>query len=177
MTPSKNNPEPDIAFFEALVKEHQAAVRSFIVSRLDDPFEAYDLAQETFLVAFRSLDELDTDRPIRPWLFGVAHNQVRNHQRKHRAIPTGNSQEIGDLLQAKLDTRPKQDGEVFDALEICMSKLDDDRRDLLKLRYEEGRDIAEIRESIGGRHSTVTMKLHRIREQLRLCIENQTAKA
>lgn len=168
--------DEDLDNFEALVNEHQAAVRSFIISRLDDPFEAYDLAQETFLVAFRRICEIDTTRPLRPWLFGIALNQVRNHQRKHRALPTGSSQEIEALLQAKIDSQPKREASIFESLEFCLGKLDEGRRNLLRLRYEEGRDISEITESQGGKHSTITMKLHRIREQLRLCIETENAK-
>src|SRR5207244_5843593 len=41
-----------------------------------------DLLQEIFLILCRSWSELDTTRPMRPWLFGVAFRVVRTHRRR-----------------------------------------------------------------------------------------------
>lgn len=172
------NQDVELEAFGRLVREHQAAVRAFILSRINDPFEAHDLAQETFLVAFQKIGGIDTSRPIRPWLVGIALNLVRNHLRKHRAQPVGNGDEIIALLESKIETGDSfwKEGPVFDALEHCQEKLEEKARDLLRLRYEEGMEISEIRSSVGGKHSTITMKLHRLREKLRDCIENRMGK-
>lgn len=161
-----------------IVDEHQAAIRAFVVSRINDPFEAYDIAQEVFLVAFRKLGKIDADRPIGPWLKGIAAHEIRNHLRKRKAIPAGCSGAITALLDAEIDTAAPEwkEGPVFDALEQCLAKLGEDARDLIRLRYEEGMDIVEIQSSLGGKHSTITMKLHRLREQLRDCIEGNMRK-
>ncbi|TWU42384.1 RNA polymerase sigma factor [Novipirellula artificiosorum] len=68
------------------------------------------------------------------------------------------------------------DGAVFEALDRCLTRLGDRARELLRLRYEEGMDLVEIRSVLGGKHSAITMKLHRLREQLRTCIESQLGK-
>ena len=54
-------PQPDQAAqkgdfdsFGLLVDEHQAAIRAFVVSRINDPFEAHDIAQEVFWSRFGS---------------------------------------------------------------------------------------------------------------------------
>lgn len=81
--------------FSLLVEEHQGAVRSFVTARIDDAFEAEDIAQEAFLIAFRKLSEVDQSRPIRPWLCAIAGNLVKNYRRKRRAKPVGGS---GDVI-------------------------------------------------------------------------------
>lgn len=175
----KRDKQAEVESFGILVKEHQAAVRAFVVSRIDDPIEAQDIAQKVFLIAFRKLGEWDETRPVRPWLMGIALNEVRNHRRKFRPIVMGSSHEILNLLESKLDTSEScwKEGPVFEALEFCMAKLEEKGRDLLRLRYEEGLEIAEIRTFVGGKHSTITMKLHRLRESLRDCIETRMGKA
>ncbi len=162
--------------FALLVKEHQGAVRSFVTARIDDPFEAEDLAQETFLIAYRKLDEVDLSRPIRPWLCTIAGNLVKNYRRKRRAKPLSNSYDsILDLLDSEVESLDSSwhTTPVGEALEQCLGKLSEAARELVRLRYEESMGIAEIGNTTGGKHSAITMKLHRIRDQLRVCIETQ----
>ena len=82
--------------------------------------------------------------------------------------------EVKHLLgQAVLSGLLDDIGDAFDALRGCLGKLGENARQLIRLRYEEGQGIAEIRKSVGGKHSALTMKLHRLRDRLRSCIEDQ----
>ena len=169
----------DLNDFAMIVDEHQKAIRSFVAARIDDPFEAQDLSQEVFLVAYRKLDEFDPSRPLRPWLYGIASNLVKNHRRKLRDATLHEAGEVLRLLDAEiesLDVRWQNDT-IFEALEKCLARLESDARRLLRLRYEDGLEIAEIRAAVGGRHSTITMRLHRLRERLRECIELRLGEA
>lgn len=166
--------DSNLQAFADLVQEHQAAIRAFVTARIQDPFEAQDLAQEVFLVAYRKLDELDLDRPVRGWLCTIAGNLVRNHRRKYRAVPVGGSdEEILDLLDGGIEDLEEswRSTPVFEALEQCREKLGEGAQDLLRLRYEEGQEMSEIRETLGAKHSALTMKFHRIRMKLKECIE------
>ena len=178
LQPDRAAQKGDFDAFGLLVDEHQAAIRAFVVSRINDPFEAHDIAQEVFLVAFRKLRQIDAERPISPWLKGIAAHEIRNHLRKRKAIPAGSSSAITELLDAEIETAAPEwkEGPVFEALDLCLTKLGEDARDLIRLRYEEGMDIGEIQSSLGGKHSAITMRLHRLREQLRDCIEGNMGK-
>ena len=168
--------EGDLDAFGLLVSEHQQSIRAFVTSRIDDPFEAQDLAQEVFLVAWRKLGEIDMGRSFHPWLCAIAANLIRNHRRKRRAVPMGgNSEEILNLLNAEVETLSSgwKESPVLGALEDCLGRLKTEGRELVKLRYEDGMGISEIRKSFGGKHSAVTMKLHRLRDQLRRCIDGK----
>lgn len=178
MEPSRNNQRTDEdGSFRRLVDEHQAAIRAFAAARMSDPFEAYDIAQEVFLVAFRKVDEIDPGRSPRSWLYEIAANLIRNHRRKRRAVAASSvSENILELFNVEIDARSHrmQDESLLEALDACLAKLGSKTRELIRMRYEEGMGIAEIRASQGGGHSAMTMKLHRLREQLRICIESRT---
>ena len=44
--------------------------------------DAEDLAQEVFVVVYRRWADFDQARPLKPWLFGIAYNLVRDHRRR-----------------------------------------------------------------------------------------------
>ena len=172
-----SNPDPDHADFGKIVSAHEAAVRAYISVRLDDPFEAHDLAQEVFLLLWKKIGSLDLDRPLRPWLLGVAANLIRRHRRKGRAIPVGGGASILDLLNDKIDEAPPIDGPIFAMMEECLTKLVGDGRKLIESRYVDGLGIAEICRRDGSKHSSVTMKLFRLRATLQECIESRMKEA
>jgi RNA polymerase sigma-70 factor (ECF subfamily) len=64
-----------------LVEAHQQIVFRLAYLILGDPYEAEDVAQETFLRAFKALDRFDPDRALRPWLLTIAKNLARNRSR------------------------------------------------------------------------------------------------
>lgn len=165
------------AAFGGLVDLHKDGVLVFLSVRLHDRSEAEDLAQETFLTAWRRLAEFDPGAPFGPWLRGIAHNLLRNHWRKHRAQPVGGNEELDFLLGAGEDSFTEILDDKTDALEAlrqCMLKLSAPSRDLIRKRYEDGASIAELSESLGHKTSALSMRLHRIRADLKTCIEKQS---
>lgn len=160
----------DLESFEKIVAAHEAEVRAFIAVRIDDPFEAHDLAQEVFLLLWRKLAEIDVDQPLRPWLLAVAKNVARQHRRKNRATPVGGGDAVLEILHEQLNDREPTPGPAFAALEHCVGKLDETARQLIHLRYKDGLGIREIGTLVGNQHSTITMRLFRIRSLQMDCI-------
>jgi RNA polymerase sigma-70 factor (ECF subfamily) len=71
----------DAAAWEPLVRAHQEAVFRLAYLLLGDPDEAQDVAQETFLRAWKHLRRFDATRPLRPWLLSIAANLASNQRR------------------------------------------------------------------------------------------------
>ena len=94
------------------------------------------------------------------WLFRVAsnifHDYLRNKQRQKKALDFRKDETESEVIENK-----KSDGEQIDKLQIQLSRLDDDTRELMMLRFYSDlsfKEIAEIRsEPIG----TTLAKLHR----------------
>lgn len=171
-----DQPSSDLDAFAQIVREHEGSVRAFLTARLDDPFEAHDLAQEVFMIAWKQIDDLDLDRPLRPWLLSVAANLIRKHHRKNRATPIGGNDVVLEYLneRASKSEDAQLQGPVFDALDLCMNELDEGPRRLIEMRYAEGMSIRDIGNAVGGKHSAITMKLHRLRSMLFDCIQGKT---
>jgi RNA polymerase sigma-70 factor (ECF subfamily) len=165
----------DLEAFAELVRCHQHAVRACISSRMHSRSEAEDLAQETFLTAFRRLSTFDHSGSFRAWLRGIAHNQMRNHWRKHRATPVGAMAELDVLVAQYIDNEIEDDhlADRLAALRVCIGKMGTEAATLVRWRYCERMPIAEICSRLDRKHSAVTMTLHRVRGSLRKCIEAQ----
>lgn len=160
----------DLAAFSKLVLKHQVAVRAFLITRLRRKHEAEDLAQETFVTAWRKLSEHDPSRPFAPWLRGIAEKHLLNHLRKFRAEPIGGDEALQMMLDREHDAAlPESD--LVAALGECVERVDSVSRELLIARYAEGRSMEELCARSGSKHSAVTMKLHRLRLALAACVE------
>jgi RNA polymerase sigma-70 factor (ECF subfamily) len=72
----------EVARFATLVDRHHAGLLRFLRRQTGDPDLAADLAQETFLAAFRCRHQLRDEAAFPAWLLGIARNQVRMEWRR-----------------------------------------------------------------------------------------------
>ena len=59
----------------------------------------------------------------------------------------------------------------------CISEADEESSKLILMRYKEDKPLKEITSLLSINHSTLTMRLHRIREALRKCINKKMAES
>lgn len=71
----------DQAAWLEIVALHQQGVFRMAYLKLGEAAEAEDIAQDTFVRAFRKLHQFEPDRPLRPWLLGICVNLCRNRWR------------------------------------------------------------------------------------------------
>ena len=162
--------------FTDLVKDHQASLRVFVRSLGVDPGWVDDLAQDTFVVAYREMDSYNPDRDFGKWLRGIARNLVRNELRKqgrHRRI-------LHESLSQHLLNLAENEGDQVDvtqlsALRDCVEQLPGRSRELIHSRYHEGWDATVLADKFEMKAATVRQTLLRIRRQLYQCI-NQRVK-
>lgn len=161
-----------LSSFGQLVSRYQGQIRGFLVLRMEGSHEAEDIAQDVFLIAHSKLAEFDTKMPIGPWLRGIALNLLRNHQRKRRPFAIGGDAELAMLIDPKVSERfsEQHEPEIFSVLEECLEKLDASSRRLLLRRYRDGAQMRDLSKEMKINHSTITMRLHRLRAVLADCI-------
>jgi RNA polymerase sigma-70 factor, ECF subfamily len=70
--------------FEAVVTTHHTEIYQYVRRVTSGAAEADDLAQETFLRAYRAYPSLDAAANVRAWLFAIATNLCRNHFRSEK---------------------------------------------------------------------------------------------
>ena len=162
--------------FADLVKDHQASLRVFVRSLGVEPGWVDDLAQDTFVVAYREMDSYNPDRDFGKWLRGIARNLVRNELRKqgrHRRI-------LHESLSQHLLNLAENEGDQVDvtqlsALRDCVEQLPGRSRELVRSRYYEGWDATILADKFEMKAATVRQTLLRIRRQLYQCV-NQRVK-
>ncbi len=82
--------------FARLVRQYQGMVSGVALSRTGDVHQSEDLAQETFLIAWQKLDELDDTQKFPGWICSIARNLARNAVRKK-----SESEHTGTLIEAE----------------------------------------------------------------------------
>ncbi|GAH10209.1 unnamed protein product, partial [marine sediment metagenome] len=76
--------ESNMANLEATMTRHYSSVYHLALSILDDPHEAEDVAQETFIAASVKLEGFRGDSDVKTWLFSIAINRSRGNLRKRK---------------------------------------------------------------------------------------------
>ena len=104
------------------------------------------------------------------WLFRVAsnifHDYLRNKQRQKKVLEFRKDEVESEVIEGK-----KSDGEQIDKLQIQLSRLDEDTRELMMLRFYSELSFKEIAEMRSEPIGTTLAKLHRGLKKLKECME------
>lgn len=154
----------DRAAFAELVQRHQSAVRRFLRHLAHgDAALADDLAQDTFIQAYRSLAGFRGEANFPTWLLGIAHNHWRNARRKQRTVPL----EPAHLESLEPACSPVNASDLRHDLDEALRQLAPDERTTLHLCYQQGLSHSEIAAVLGWPLGTVKTHLARSKEKLR----------
>ena len=145
---------------------------SLIARITGDRTQAEDLAQETFVKAFRNLAAFDTTRRLSSWLFRIAHNTAIDAMRRSR--PRAASIDATSIASAAGPGEPAappgpdpvERQELGRALEAALAELRSDQRAAIVLRYENGLSFDEIGTVLGVPEATARSHVHRARKEL-----------
>jgi len=164
--------------FAELLRRHQAEVRAFLSRYIREREVVRDLAQDTFLNAYRNLSAYRGDSPPRTWLFSIARNGALNHLRdeaRRRSREAASVQQLlsrwlGERLEGRPSEPARQEREIL-ALEACLKGLAPASASLVREHYFQSRSAAHIARESGKKEGAVWVALSRIRHALRQCIE------
>jgi RNA polymerase sigma factor (sigma-70 family) len=157
----------DARRFDPLFDEHRRAVLGYALRRVDDPADAADVLAETFLVAWRRLDEVPSGANAKPWLLAVARRVLSNQRRGARR-----RLRLADRLARELAAyRPPVPTESDMLVRRALEGLSEADREVLLLSVWEGLTPAEIGAVVGIRAVSVRSRLHRARRRLRSQLE------
>jgi RNA polymerase sigma-70 factor (ECF subfamily) len=148
--------------FEAVYEAYHGPILGYILRRTETPDDAADVIAETFLTAWRRLDEIPPGPDARLWLYGVARRVLANHHRGERRRSA-----LAERLRADLATAyrsPEYTGEQAQITE-AFRRLPRTERELLALCAWEGLDYEQIALVLGCSRTTVRVRLHRARKR------------
>jgi RNA polymerase sigma-70 factor, ECF subfamily len=155
--------------FSELYRAHLRDVYSYAYYRIGNHHDAEDLTEQTFLQAYRHFERAQREsngRPLRPWLIRIAHNLAANYYRDRSRKPQTNLDDAA-VLTAPLDTeRVVEEREEVKEVLSGVSKLPDDRREALIMRFALDMDNKEIARALGRSEGATKVLIHRAIRQL-----------
>ena len=161
---------------EALVREHQDAVRGYLVVTGCPADRVDDLCQDAFLSMLSSGFVHRSPAQTRAFLRKVArHLLIKMLERENRVWTVSDTAEL-DRADRVWDEEVEERGggrAYLDALRHCLEALRGRAGQVLELRYRAGLALAKIADELGLRESGVKSILVRARKSLRSCIERR----
>jgi len=172
----------DLGAFDALVTHYRAAVYSMIVNMIRNDADAWDLAQDVFVKAWRALPAFEARAGFYTWLYRITHNTTYDWLRKRKvrgdvAFDDGVAlaAEAGSVTAPREAVAPDarlEHREIGDRIAQAIASLSDDHRQVILLKEIEGLSYQEMAEVIGCSIGTVMSRLFYARKSLQLMLQD-----
>ncbi|WP_412560245.1 RNA polymerase sigma factor [Winogradskyella sp. MIT101101] len=164
----------DTRAYAQLVDRYKDLVYTLALRMLKHKEEAEEVAQDTFIKVFKSLDKFKGDSKFSTWIYRVAYNTCLDNIKKNKKHL--NNVAIDEFTFNKLDTIDNALDNIINEersvlIKKCIDKLPEDSSALLTLFYFEELSLEEISKIINIEANTVKVKLFRARKKLAVILE------
>ena len=143
---------PDI---ESLYQAYYSKVMGYIYSRIRNRADAEDICSDVFEKVQRKLPDFDPEKAsVSTWIFTITRNTVIDHYR--RSKPT---EELDENMSdsAELD-ESLLNSETLSELAGALRALPEELRDIIVLRYYDGKPLTEVAEIMGLSYGAVKLR-------------------
>ena len=170
----------DKAAFDLLVLKYQHKLIKLISRYVRDHSEVLDVAQESFLKAYRALPKFRGDSAFYTWLYRIAINTAKNHlvsqsRRPPNAdVDSSDAEQIGGESELKDYATPERllmRAEIEDTIISAIEDLPQDLKTAISLRELEGLSYEEIAEVMDCPIGTVRSRIFRARDAINRRLE------
>ena len=164
----------DVRAYEAIVSRYQALICAITYSAVGQRGISEELAQETFIQAWKKLDQLREPGKFRSWLCSIARSIVCNHIRAQKRSPVVYG-EIEDLPADKREHPEEQlvRQEEEEMIRAALMRIPEEYREPLVLFYRQDHSTQQVAELMGLTDAAVRTRLHRGRQMLREEVESR----
>ncbi len=155
--------------FDELVRKYGGRIMRYISVRVANSHDAEDLVQDTFIRAYRKIDQYNPRWSFSTWLYTIASRTVIGHFRRSSMNRTAALSEAPERIEdganpAESLVRGEEGAFLWDTARRILSHQ---QYAAVHLRYGENMNIGEIARIIGKRKNHVKVMLYRSREKLR----------
>jgi RNA polymerase sigma-70 factor, ECF subfamily len=171
--------------FDEIVRRYRDRVYAVIYRYVGNREDALDVAQETFVRAYRNIGQFAGESKFSTWLHAIAANLARNRLRDR----SRKGRNMGTSLESLAENAPAmaqsaaasgltprhnaEAGELEAALQDCLDRLSEEARFVFVLRTFEELPYAEIAEAADCRPGTVKSRLNTARRSLHDCLQGK----
>lgn len=161
--------------FDILVLKYQHKIVQLISRYIKDPSEALDVAQESFIKAYRALANFRGESAFYTWLYRIAINTAKNYLVSRARRSSENEIDIQVAEQYEGASRLKDQDtpehillseEIVQTIRRAIDELPEELRIAISLREFEGMSYEEIAQSMSCPVGTVRSRIFRAREAI-----------
>lgn len=165
----------DTSAFDALVRKYQHRIVGLIGRYVADWSECQDIAQETFIRAYRAMGNFRGDSQFYTWLHRIAVNTAKNHLVAQNRRPPTDDIEVGDAEQYDTAIRLRDNDtperelmrqQVEQTVVRVVADLPQELRDAISLREVDGLSYEEIAQRMDCPIGTVRSRIFRARDAI-----------
>ena len=167
----------DADAFEELVRRHQSRIYGLCYHLTGNHEDANDLAQDSFIKAWKALPTFRGDASFITWIYRIATNNCLTHLKSRRNVlphfslndldaNTENDPTLVELVSHHTPRRDSQLNELQKRLNEAMLKLSEAHRMVVAMHDVQGMSHVEIAEVLGCNPGTVRSRLFYARQQL-----------
>ena len=147
--------------FDRIFRAHERRVLTYAARRVATEADAEDVAAETFVIAWRKLDQVPEGAEL-PWLLAVARRVASNHRRG-----VGRWERVAQRLTRRHESASVHTGAAASSAALdALDRLGSDDQELVRLIAWDGLTHAEAAEALGITANAVAIRLHRARKRL-----------
>lgn len=161
--------------FDLLVQKYQSRIQKLIARFVRNPADVQDVAQETFIKAYRALENFRGDSAFYTWLYRIAINTAKNHLVAANRKSPGYSVDVQEvekfdpsqwLKEYATPEREMLANEIQMTVNSAMESLPPDLREAISLREMEGLSYEDIAQVMDCPIGTVRSRIFRAREAI-----------
>ena len=161
----------DLQAYGMLVNQYQDMVFTLCVRLLNNRHDAEDLSQEILIKLFRVIHKYEEKAPFSAWVYRVSYNEglnkIRALKRKRETLSIEDNDNL-DWVETKNVLESMTLDEQKDKVLNTINSLKEDERFIVMAYYYEDIPLKEIASIMSLSESNVKIKLHRVRKQLAL---------
>lgn len=162
--------------FDLLVLKYQRKIMRLLSRMIRDPSEIEDVAQESFIKAYRALPQFRGESAFYTWLYRIAINTARNwlaQNNRRPSTPSAQENEDGETFDATDNLTDSSNPEsemasrqIADTVNKAINDLPEDLRNAIVMREIDGMSYEDIAESMSCPIGTVRSRIFRAREAI-----------
>ncbi|MDH3355418.1 MAG: RNA polymerase sigma factor RpoE [Chromatiales bacterium] len=161
--------------FGLLVERYQNRILHVLTPFLRNRADAEDVAQDTFIRAYRALANFKGDSAFYTWLYRIAINTAKNYLAAKKIRPPSSDIDMDDVGESAFDVKLRDDespdellhrDEIESMVYKTMAELPDDQRTALMLREIDGMSYEDIAITTECPIGTVRSRIFRAREAI-----------
>lgn len=152
--------------FSCLISKYSNRLFQYLYARLKNKEDIEDILQESFLKAFRKIDQFNPKYQFSTWMYTIVYNEFCRYLKKNSRLKL-----LSDEDKQIYSEEEAVDLDVGNIWSIAR-KLKPDQFTMLWLKYKEELSVQEIASTLGMSKTSVKVGLYRARNKLKIILSN-----